>query len=85
MSKTKKEKHPSILEVVQETTKGLYFEESFEMWLKKQNHINGAVGDLARDFIDSKFESINESFIKYPPCTEAKKAYNLAIKQYKNK
>jgi hypothetical protein len=47
---------------------------SFEKWLRKQKKRDDAIGDVARDFIDSKCRSIENSFEKYAPCKEAKVA-----------
>ena len=55
---------------------------SFEKWLIKYKNKDTPIGDLARDFIDSKSNSIGESFEQYSPCTEAFSTYKEARKVY---
>lgn len=54
----------------------------FETWLRKQKHRDDRIGDVARDFIDSRTATIIKSFEKYSPCEAAKEAYREACEEY---
>ncbi len=55
---------------------------TFEQWLKRQKNRDDPIGDLARDFIDSKTSTIEKSFMKYSPCYDALITCVKAWKEY---
>jgi len=56
---------------------------NFETWLRKQKNRNDCVGDLAKDFIDSKTTTIKASFDKYSPCDNAIESFSEAVEEWK--
>jgi len=55
---------------------------NFEDWLKKHKKQQNPIGDLARDFIDTNCHTIEESFLKYSPSSEAYETYLQARRAY---
>lgn len=54
----------------------------FESWLKKQKDRDDQIGDLAKDYIQTRLNSIKESFNKFHPCDAAIESYKLAVDEY---
>ncbi len=55
---------------------------TFEKWLKTFKKQKTPIGDLARDFIDTKYENIEESFRAFHPCDKAFDTYKEARRNY---
>lgn len=55
----------------------------FEKWLKRQKKRNDAVGDLSRDFIGARLETMKKSFEKYDPCDDAITSFCEAVEEWK--
>lgn len=65
---------------------------TFENWLRKQKERDDPIGDLAKDFIDSykiilkekqKRFKVKETMEYFGACSDARIAYDEAMKEYK--